>query len=266
MALPLKNSSPAKYEQESQAIVIEGVTVAYRSYQERPTSLKESMLRILKGNLRKHYTTFDALSDVSFSAPKGKVFGIIGSNGSGKSTLLKVLAQVLKPTKGKVSVKGSVASLIELGVGFDPELNAVENIYLNGSLHKKSKAQIKDRVEHVLEFAELSQFSTTPIKYYSSGMAARLGFSVAFDINPDILLIDEILAVGDERFQEKCQGVFRNFLASGKTVVLVSHNLQMIKSTADTVALMSKGKIVFMGDAAEAVQKYREGSYEAALH
>jgi ABC-type polysaccharide/polyol phosphate transport system ATPase subunit len=247
------------------AIDIRDVTVAYRSYEERPTSLKESALRFLRSGSLRHFSTFDALSKISLSIPRGRVFGIIGSNGSGKSTLLKVLAKVLKPTSGKVTVKGSIASLIELGVGFDPELNAIENIYLNGALHKKSAAQIRHRVDHILEFAELKQFASTPVKYYSSGMAARLGFAVAIDIDPDILLVDEILAVGDERFQTRCHEVFHRLLNSGKTIVLVSHDLKMIESTAHEVALLSRGQLVFLGDPATAVHLYRDENYRTAL-
>ncbi len=197
---------------EGPAIKVSNVTVAYRSYKERPSSAKEWFIRLINGQGLRHYSTFNALADVSFEVTRGKVFGIIGSNGSGKSTLLKVLAEVLKPSSGTLTVNGSVASLIELGVGFDPELNAIENIYLNGSLHRKSRTYLKERIDSILDFSDLRDFATTPIKYYSSGMAARLGFAVAIDIDPDILLIDEILAVGDERFQQKCQAVFKRFL------------------------------------------------------
>jgi ABC-type polysaccharide/polyol phosphate transport system ATPase subunit len=247
------------------AFSLSNVTVGYRSYRERPSSLKETLIRFFRSGTFKHYSTFDALSDLSLDIPRGIVFGIIGSNGSGKSTLLKVLAQVLKPTAGKVTVSGSISSLIELGVGFDPELNAIENIYLNGSLHKKSRKQIEKRVDSILDFAELHEFATTPIKYYSSGMAARLGFAVAIDIDPDILLVDEILAVGDERFQAKCGEVFQRFLNSGKTIVIVSHNMDLIQSTAQQAILLSKGKIVFNGAPAEAVKLYRDNSYKTAL-
>ncbi|MBX7143039.1 MAG: ABC transporter ATP-binding protein [Oligoflexia bacterium] len=247
------------------AFKLSNVTVAYRSYQERPSSLKETVIRFMRTGKMKHYSTFDALNDVSLEINKGTVLGIIGSNGSGKSTLLKVMAQVLKPTQGRVVVNGSVSSLIELGVGFDPELNAVENIFLNGSLHKKSNADIKSRVDHILEFAELHDFARTPIKYFSSGMAARLGFAVAIDINPDILIVDEILAVGDERFQAKCSTVFQNFLKSGKTIIIVSHDMSMLEHTAREIVLLSRGKIVFRGDPHHAIGMYRDKSYETAL-
>jgi len=246
-------------------IQAEEVTVAYRSYREQPTSLKESVIRFLRHARIRYYSTFDALSNISFSVERGQVFGIIGSNGSGKSTLLKVLAGVLKPTQGKISVAGTISSLIELGVGFDPELNAIENIYLNGSLHKRTRAQIRKRVPGILEFAELNDFATTPIKHYSSGMSARLGFAVAIDIDPDVMLVDEILGVGDERFQEKCAAVFKRFIESGKTIVLVSHDLGMIERTAHKAALLSKGHIIYLGDPKTAVQMYRDSSYQTAL-
>ncbi len=247
------------------AIDIKDITVAYRSYKERPTSLKESLLKFLRHGVLKHYSTFDALSGVSLSVDPGTVLGVIGSNGSGKSTLLKVLAGVLVPTRGTVAVNGSVSSLIELGAGFDPEMNAVENIYLNGSLHQKTRDYIRSRVDHILDFAELTEFATTPVKYYSSGMYARLGFSVAVDIDPDILLVDEILAVGDERFQEKCRKVFTKFLEAGRTVVIVSHSMKLIEERADKVALLSRGKLVNLGDPAAAIEMYRDNSYQTAL-
>ena len=250
---------------EGIAIRVTDVTVAYRSYKERPTSLKESIIRIVRNGQIRHYSTFDALHDVSFDVPRGKVFGIMGSNGSGKSTMLKVLSQVLPPTKGSATLSGSVSSLIELGAGFDPELNAVENIYLRGSLHKRSRQEIAARVDQVLEFAELQEFAHTPIKYYSSGMYARLGFGVAIDIDPDILLVDEILAVGDERFQEKCIAVFDRYLASGKTVVMVSHDIAMLEQRAHQIALLSRGQLAYLGDPGTAVAMYRDKSYQRAL-
>lgn len=247
------------------AIEIKDVTVAYRSYKERPTSLKETAIRFLRTGKLGYHTTFNALSDVSLLVKRGTVLGLVGGNGGGKSTLLKVIAGVLKPAKGSAKTSGTIASLIELGAGFDPELNAIENLYLNGSLHKRSRAEIKERISAILEFAELKEFATTPIKYYSSGMYARLGFSAAVDINPDILLVDEILAVGDERFQQKCAKVFDKFIEAGKTLVLVSHDLKMIEQRATEVALLSRGKLMMHGDPAEAIKLYRDPHYQSAL-
>ena len=256
---------PEKSSAETPALEITGVTVSYRAYHRRPTSLKETVIRFITGRRDSSFTTFDALSDLSFSIPKGKVFAIVGSNGCGKSTLLKVMAGVLKPTKGKVMRDGEIASLIELGAGFDPDLTAIENIILNGSLHKKTKAEMEGRIQHILDFSELHDFAHTPIKYYSSGMYARLGFSVAVDVDPDILLVDEILGVGDERFQEKCSHVFDSLIAQGKTIVLVTHNMDLVLSKAQSALLLEKGKLLCYGSPEEVVSRYREGSYQAAL-
>ncbi len=247
------------------ALELRDVTVRYRSYKERPTSLKESVIRMVRDRRWRHYSLFDALLNVNLRIPKGSVFGIIGSNGSGKSTMLKVLSGVLPPTSGTVTRNGSIASLIELGAGFDPELNAIENIYLHGSLHRKSRAQIKDRVDHILNFAELTDFAYTPVKYYSSGMFARLGFSAAVDIDPDILLVDEILGVGDERFQEKCQGVFRRLIAGGKTIVVVSHDMGLVDGLCAQTAVLSRGEVLFCGDTATAIEVYRDPAYRTRL-
>lgn len=211
-----EHSTSCTGESSRVAFELRDITVRYRLYKERPTSLKETMIRLLRDRQWRYFSLFDAISKVNLRVPRGNVFGIIGSNGSGKSTLLKVLSGVLSPSSGAIIRNGSISSLIELGAGFDPELNAVENIYLHASLHRKSRAQIRDRIDHIINFAELSEFAYTPVKYYSSGMFARLGFSAAVDIDPDILLVDEILAVGDERFQEKCQGVFSRFLTKGR--------------------------------------------------
>ena len=247
------------------AVEVRGVTVAFRSYEQRPTSFKETLLNTIKKKRLKYYSTFDALKDVSFSVGRGQVFGIIGSNGAGKSTLLRTMAGVIKPTGGEIRLHGRVDSLIQLGAGFDPDLNAIENIFLNGSLYRRSSAEMRQRLPHILKFAELEEFAYTPIKYYSAGMAARLGFSVAIDRDPDILLVDEVLAVGDERFQVKCQKVFDRYLAERKTIILVSHNMDTIVRMAHQVLLLSKGRVVFCGDPQTATELYRDQSYETRL-
>lgn len=253
------------WENAESIIDVRNVTVSYRAYNQRPTSLKETALKFIKTGTLKSYSTFDALQDVSFEVKRGMILGVIGSNGSGKSTLLKILAQVLKPTRGSVRVSGSIASLMDLGVGFDMDLNAVENIFLNGSLYRKTREEIEKRVESILEFAELKDFSTTPIKYYSAGMIARLGFAAAVDIDPDVLLVDEVLGVGDERFQEKCKGVFQSFLASGKTIIIVSHALDFVERYAHKAMLMSRGQVAYVGDPRQAVGMYRDNSYQTRL-
>ncbi len=247
------------------ALKLEDVTVSFRSYKERPTSFKESLVGLAKKGKKKYYTTFDALKDISFEIPKGSVFGIIGSNGAGKSTLLKTMAGIIPPTSGQVITNGKLDSFIQLGAGFDAELNAVENIYLNCSLHKMPKRLIKERVPSILDFAELTEFSNTPIKYYSSGMFARLGFAVAIERNPDILLVDEILSVGDVRFREKCDDVFNRYLSEGKTILMVSHDLQKIREMSSKIALLSKGEIAYIGEPETALKMYNDQEYKTAL-
>ncbi|MCL4146937.1 UNVERIFIED_CONTAM: hypothetical protein GTU68_067054, partial [Idotea baltica] len=241
---------------------LRNVTIRFRSYQKRPTTLKESLLRLTKRDKEPSYSYFEALKNISLSIPRGEVFGIIGGNGAGKSTMLRTIAGVLPPSSGEMIVNGKIDSLIQLGAGFDAELNAIENIYLNRSLHGMSRAEIKERVPDIIAFAELEEFASTPIKYYSSGMAARLGFAVAIDRDPDILVVDEVLAVGDERFNNKCMKVFEELLAKRRTIVMVSHNLEQIQQWAKTAALLAKGKIFYLGDPEEAVARYRDPGYQ----
>lgn len=247
------------------SVKVENVTVAYRIYKERATSLKESAMRFIKGRKSSSYEDFFALKNVSLKVEKGRVLGIIGSNGSGKSTLLKVMTQVLPPTSGMVQMQGKYSSLVELGVGFDPELTATENIYLHGSLYKKTKRQIEKRIDHIIEFADLQDFRNTRLKYFSSGMIARLGFSAAIDIDPEILIVDEVLAVGDVRFQEKCRAVFNNFFSSGRTVIIVSHDLKMLEKHCSEIALLSCGEVIFKGDPSEALKRYKDPGYHTRL-
>ncbi len=255
-------------EAESQSeisVKVDNVSVAFRSYKQRPTTLKESIISVIKDRRLRYYENFWALRNVSFQVKKGEVLGIIGSNGAGKSTLLRTLAGVLPPTEGSVEVNGKVDSLIQLGAGFDAELNAIENIYLNSSLHKVPRDEIKRRVPHILKFAELEDFAHTPIKYYSSGMYARLGFAVAIDREPDILIVDEVLAVGDERFQTKCKKIFDRYLEEDKTIIMVSHSLGQIEKMANSVLLLSKGEVIHLGDPKEAIEKYRDEAYQTRL-
>ncbi len=252
-------------ENKNTVVKVKNLTVSYRSYVERPTTLKESIINYVKTKKFKYYSTFDALKNISFEVKKGEVLGIIGSNGAGKSTLLKTLMGTLPPRQGSIEIKGKVDSLIQLGAGFDSELNAIENIYLNASLNKLSKKEIEKRVPEIIAFAELEEFVKTPIKYYSSGMNARLGFSVAIDKNPDVLLVDEVLAVGDERFKKKCDKVFERFLKEKKTIIMVTHNLSAIKSLAKKSILLSKGQIAFIGDTEEAIKRYQSKDYKIAL-
>lgn len=248
------------------SIEVSNVTVQYRAYKERPGTFKEHFIQCVKtGRWPQYFSTFKALDNISFTITKGSSVGVIGSNGAGKSTLLKVLSGVLKPSSGHVYCNGKVDSLISLGAGFDRELNAIENIYLYGSLYLVPKDEITARVPKILEFAELTEFAETPLRYYSSGMFARLGFSCALDMNPDILLVDEVLAVGDERFRKKSHAAMQKLLKEGRTVIMVSHGLDGLKSSVERILLLSKGRLIFDGDPKEAIKIYLDEKYETAL-
>jgi ABC-2 type transport system ATP-binding protein len=260
------SESPTPKKDLPFALEVENVTVRYRAYQERPGTFKEHVLQMVRtGKWPKYYSSFDALDGISFKVPAGSSVGIIGSNGAGKSTLLKTLSGVIRPTTGEVVSRGKVDSLISLGAGFDKELNAVENIFLYGSLHRVPKEELAKRVPKILEFAELEEFKEMPVRYYSSGMFARLGFSCALDMDPDILLVDEVLSVGDARFRAKSNEAMQNLLKSGRTIVVVSHGLKAMANLVERIILLSKGKIVFDGDPQEAIKIYLSKDYEVAL-
>jgi ABC-type polysaccharide/polyol phosphate transport system ATPase subunit len=212
-------------------ITVDDVSKQYRLYHERNQSLKAALMR----RARVKYEEFWALRDVSFEVPEGGTFALIGENGSGKSTLLKCMAHILRPEKGRIETHGKISALLELGAGFHPELTGRENIFLNGSILGLSKRQLNQRFDEIVDFAGLEHFIDTPVKNYSSGMYVRLGFSVAINVDPDILLIDEVLAVGDAEFQRKCLEKFDDFRESGKTVVIVSHAVDSIRNLCDTV-------------------------------
>jgi ABC-2 type transport system ATP-binding protein/lipopolysaccharide transport system ATP-binding protein len=250
-------------------INLRDVSVRYRVPKERIPSLKEYAIRWLNGR-RVEYMDFWALHDVNLEVHKGEVLGIIGQNGAGKSTLLKVIARVMKPTKGHVRVMGKVAPLLELGAGFDWELTGRENIYLNGAILGFSRREMDEKFERIVDFAELWDFIDAPLRTYSTGMVARLGFAIATDVNPDILLIDEVLAVGDERFQKKCIERINGFMNSQTTIVLVSHNMDLIHRMCDRAVWLEKGLIQAVGEVNSVVSSYldflqrREGFYVKA--
>ncbi len=202
--------------------------------------------------------TFWALKDINIEIEKGSTLGIIGRNGSGKSTLLKIITGIYKPTTGKVEVRGRIASLIELGAGFHPEFSGRENILINGTVLGLSKKEIQDRMEDIIKFAELEEFIDAPLRTYSSGMYVRLGFSVAVHVDPDILLIDEVLSVGDRSFNQKCQEKLYEFRNAKKTMILVSHDLDSIERYCDHVVLLEKGKIVDSGSPKRVIDTYRQ--------
>lgn len=222
------------------------VSVRYRLAIENPKSFQGYVVRRLKGQ-RIEYQDFWALKNVSLDVRKGETLGIIGCNGAGKSTLLKVIARVLKPTAGSIMVAGKIAPLIELGAGFDLELTGAENIYLNASILGLSRREIDTLFPAIVEFSELSEFIYSPLKNYSSGMVARLGFSIATQVDPDILIIDEILAVGDDHFRKKCDAKISSYREKGVTMLLVSHNMSDISSLCDSVLWLQHGQVCEYG-------------------
>lgn len=230
-------------------IKIENVSMKFNLEIEKDFSMKQAFVNLFtKNKKKKKNEDFWALKDVSFNIGKGEVVGLIGSNGAGKSTLLKVVSGVMKPTKGKVKVKGVISPMIELGAGFDGNLTARENIYLNGAILGYSKEFLDDKFDEIVEFSELKDFLDVPVKNFSSGMTAKLAFSIATIVNPEILIVDEILSVGDIKFQEKSKKKMLEMIKGGTTVLYVSHSLQSIKELCTKVVWLEHGKVVKMGD------------------
>ena len=236
------------------AIKIDNVSMYYNLSRDKIDSLKEYVIKLLKRQL--FYDEFCALDNVSFEINKGEVFGLIGLNGAGKSTLLKLIAGVMKPTKGTVFTDGTIAPLIELGSGFDPELTAHENVYMNGAVLGYSKQYMQKNYKEIIDFAELWDFEDVPVKNFSSGMYARLGFSIATMVDPEILIVDEILGVGDFKFQEKCHGRINKLMSGGTTVLMVSHSINTIKSFCNRVAWLEKGKLKEIGLTEDVCEMY----------
>lgn len=230
----------------SPIIKAEHISMDFRLDINRINGLKEWVVKRLKGQLE--YRTFSALTDVSFSIEPGEVVGIIGRNGAGKSTLLKTIAGVYKPTGGKVTLGGNIVPMLELGSGFDAELNGMENIFLNGSILGYSEEYLKEKLPGILSFSELGEFINMPIKTYSSGMMMRLAFSIATVVNPEILIVDEILAVGDEFFQKKSFARMQELMSGGTTVLFVSHSIEQIKKICSRVIWLENGTIKADGD------------------
>jgi ABC-type polysaccharide/polyol phosphate transport system ATPase subunit len=240
------------------AIEVRDVHKLYRRYGRRKNfgTLKSALL---SGNVfagLRADETFEALKGVTFDVPAGKTFGVIGRNGSGKSTLLKLIAGIGKPTAGQVRVNGRVSALIELGAGFHPEISGRENVFINGMMLGLSKREVADRFDEIVRFAELEQFIDAPVKTYSSGMYMRLGFAVAINVNPDVLLVDEVLAVGDETFTHKCLDKFSEFRRRGRTVLLVTHSLDMVRRFCDEALWLDAGVTRAQGDPARVIDTY----------
>lgn len=238
------------------AVEIKDVQMHFNMSSEKLDSLKEYFIKLMKRQL--FFEDFVALDGITADIPKGDVFGIVGLNGSGKSTLLKVISGILKPTKGSVRVHGSIAPLIELGAGFDMELTARENIFLNGAVLGLPKSLMEERFEEIVEFSELRDFLDVPMKNYSSGMVARVGFAVATITRPEILIVDEILAVGDFRFQEKCEDRINEMMSGGTTVIIVSHSIDQIERLCKHVLWLEHGKMKMIGDVKSVCEAYKE--------
>ncbi len=234
------------------------ITVCYRMPHDKIQSIKEYLVALIKRKLQ--YEEFYALQDVSFEIKKGEVVGIVGNNGAGKSTLLKVISGILKPTNGSVSLEGNVVPMLELGSGFDYDLTGRENVFLNGAILGYSESFLKEKYDEIVAFSELGEFIDIPVRNYSSGMVMRLAFSIASMVSPDILIVDEILAVGDAAFQEKSYARMTDLMSQGTTVLLVSHNLEQIRNLCDRVIWLDHGKIVAVGDTQEICDRYRNAN------
>jgi ABC-2 type transport system ATP-binding protein len=239
------------------AIHVESLWKNFRLYHERNRYIKAAMLR----GRRARFEEFWALQDVNLTVPRGATVGVIGSNGSGKTTLLKCLTGIYTPERGSVSIEGNIAALLELGAGFHPELSGTENIYLNGSILGMSKKEIDNKFDSIVEFAGLEQFIDTPVKNFSSGMTVRLGFSIATHVEPEVLLIDEILSVGDQAFQRKSTEKIEQFRRDGRTILVVSHSLGLVQQLCDTVVWLEKGHVKMIGPAAEVIAEYTGNTY-----
>ncbi len=234
------------------AVQVNHVSKTFRSGTAGPKTLKE---RLMGGRSTNHL--FKALNDVSFDVKQGETFGIIGHNGSGKSTLLKIMAGIMRPTDGEVLVQGRLAALLELGAGFHPELSGAENIHLNGTILGLHEDEVEASFQDIVDFAEIEDFIHSPVKHYSSGMRARLGFSVATHLDPDVLLIDEVLSVGDERFRQKCMERVHRFRAMGRTLILVSHSASMVAQLCKRSAVLFRGELIYVGNSDDAIAVYR---------
>jgi len=235
------------------AVEVDSVSKRYRIYHEKVPSLKQTILTLR----RTTFEEFSALNDISFSVKHGETCGIIGPNGSGKSTLLKLMAGIIRPTSGRITINGPLSALLELGAGFHPDLTGRENIYINAAILGMKKRDVDRKLNDIIEFSELERFIDTPVKNYSSGMYMRLGFSVAINVNPDILLVDEVLAVGDQAFQSKCYKVIYDFMKKGKTIIIVSHDLDTISDLCSKVIFLKDGNVMDSGKPLDMVSKYR---------
>ena len=236
-------------------IEVKNVTMKFKMSDEPLNSLKEVFTTAVKGKLK--YNEFLALNDISFDIYKGETIGLIGKNGAGKSTTLKVISGIIKPTSGSVITKGNIVPMLELGAGFDLELTGRENIYLNGAILGYTKEYLESKYDEIVEFAEIREFIDMPIRNYSSGMMARLAFSIASVVQPEILIVDEILSVGDAQFQEKSLKRMKELMTGGATVLFVSHNIEKIEEMCDRVVWLNKGQVMNTGEAKKVCKEYK---------
>lgn len=247
-------------DQKDTIIEVNGVTMRFNLAEEKTDSIKEYFVKLVTGKL--HFNEFYALKNVSFEVKRGEAVALIGKNGSGKSTMLKILAGVLYPTQGTVTVNGSIAPMIELGAGFDMELTARENIYMNGAILGHNRAFMDQHFEEIVAFSELQKFLDVPLKNFSSGMIARLGFSIATIIKADILIVDEVLAVGDFRFREKCYRKIDELLEGGTTLLFVSHSAEQVRKLCPKAIWLDHGELMAFGDTEEVYGMY-EHTYQS---
>jgi ABC-type polysaccharide/polyol phosphate transport system ATPase subunit len=244
------------------AVVLDGVSKQFTLYHQRGQGLKERLLSLVGGGGSTR-ETFWAVDDVSLTLERGQTLGLIGHNGCGKSTLLQLLAGILEPDRGRVTVHGRVTSLLELGAGFSPDLSGRDNVFLNASLHGVAPAVVRAKFDEIVEFAELGRFIDTPVRNYSSGMYMRLGFAVAAHLDPEIVLVDEALAVGDEAFQRKCLRKIQEFQARGVTVVIVSHDLLLVERLCTHACLLQQGRLIALGPPADVIGRYHQIAAES---
>ncbi len=237
-------------------VKVENVSMMFHLNKEKVDNLKEYFIKTLTRKM--HYTEFWALKNVSFELEKGDRLGVLGFNGAGKSTLLKVMAGVLKPTKGSVSIKGVVAPMLELGAGFDMNYSGRENIFLYGATMGYPRKYIEEKYDEIVAFSELGDFIDVPVKNYSSGMRARLGFAIASTVSPDILILDEVLSVGDAKFKKKSQARIKSMFDKGVTVIFVSHNTEQVLDICNKAIILNKGEVIASGDAQSICKLYRE--------
>lgn len=235
-------------------IEVKDVSMRFRMANDRINGLKEYIVQRLRGKLQ--YTEFEALKNVTFDVNRGEVVGLIGNNGAGKSTLLKVISGILKPTEGTVTVAGNIAPMLELGSGFDFDMTGRENIFLNGAILGYSDEFLKSKYDEIVEFSEIGQFINMPLRNYSSGMVARLAFSIATVVVPEVLIVDEVLSVGDAAFQEKSRGRMMELMSGGTTVLFVSHSLKLVREMCQKVLWLDHGRMVSFGEALEVCDAY----------